>query len=230
MINKKIAIGIGVFVCIALVTLYATTFLRHKTNTPKQEVPNAVQPEVASPVDTSDWLTYENKEYGYLFKYPTGVEVVDGKDPRYSFSDYPQSTFIILPAKDFSIKDPDRKNPESFRNYMIAIMQAEWYADESESGKTTEEVIQSLVGSYGSVSEVTKTANTTRAVYNAGETVILFTGKDLYEISLGGSNPKEKYVQGILEEINNPQLTEWVNNYPVYLRILKGVYSTFETF
>ncbi len=226
MVNKKNAVGIGILVCIALVALYTTISLRHKTNVTEQT--NTAELQVVSAVDTSDWLTYENKEYGYRFKYPKEAEVVDGKDPRYSFYEYPRSTFLVLPAKDFSIKDPDRENPATFKNYMITIMESTVYADESK--KTTEQVIQSLVGSYGPLSEVTKTNDATIAIYNTGETVALFTGKDLYEISLEGSNPQEKYVQGILKEIGNPQLTEWVNHYPDYLRILKGIYSTFETF
>jgi len=31
-------------------------------------------------VDTSDWLTYENEEYGYAFKYPSDMKVDDYRD------------------------------------------------------------------------------------------------------------------------------------------------------
>lgn len=226
--KKNIAIWISVFVCIALLMLYAVTASEKTSNTPEQPTED-LQPKQTASVDTSDWLTYENKEYGYRFKYPKGVEVVDGKDPRYSFYDYPRSTFIILPAKYPDLKAPDYKKPESFDNYTITIGWEEWYANES--GKTTEAIIQSLVENPSRVlTEVITTDESTTAVYNNGALVYIFKKTDLYSMGLEGSNPNDQHIPGWLEDIDNAQLTEWVNHYPDYLRILKGIYSTFETF
>jgi hypothetical protein len=228
MITKKTALGVFAFVCIALLGVYATLFFRNKYASPEQ-VTTAAKPEAPSAVDTSDWLMYENKEYGYRFKYPKGVEeVVDGNDPRDPYAD-PRSTFIILRAKHFDIKAPDYKNPDSFENYEITIMPTLWYPNE----RTDEELVQSYIAEYGPVSEIITTAVATIAIYGEGEFAIIIRKNwesGVFEFALQGSNPHKKDVQEWLKDIDNPKLTEWVNHYPDYLRILEGVYSTFETF
>jgi hypothetical protein len=177
-------------------------------------------------IDTSDWQTYENNEYGYRFKYPNNLEVIDGKDKEYAFYESPKSksTFIILPGKYFNIKHPDSKNPETFKNYEIDILRK---GSPDEFGNNIEEIIQSFIDPPESA-QVINRGDFTIAIYNKGTYVYIIGKDDIYLLYLQGMDSREKYVRGWLEQIDNPQLTEWVNDYPNYLKIFEGIYSTFE--
>jgi hypothetical protein len=177
-------------------------------------------------IDTSDWQTYENNEYGYRFKYPSDTNIVDGKDPQYSFYESPDSIFIILPGKYPNIKSPFYKDPKSFKNYEILITKEKYLNDKSWSN--TDEIIQSLINSPKAIKKIIKKDDFTIAVYDNGSRVYFIGENDIYSFFLEGFDPNEKYVRGWLEQIDNPQLTEWVNDYPNYLKIFEGIYSTFE--
>lgn len=47
------------------------------TNEATDVVENTITSETAEEVDTSDWLTFENEEYGFSFKYPGDWEVLE---------------------------------------------------------------------------------------------------------------------------------------------------------
>jgi len=254
-LNKIKILGIFIFIFIAGGLLYAINFSNNTPSTSEEPVENAEFGTMLG-VDTSDWLVYENKEYGYRFKYPKNLEVVDGKDPQFSFYELPKATFITLPAKYPNIKDPNYKDPRSFVNYQIVIQKN---GERSQFGTNLEEIIQNLAptekedvlwekyyeyhkGREEDFRQILKNAriNEAKEVINANKNVIIafkdrasvyiIGENDVYALDLRGSNPKDQYVEGWLKDINNPQLTEWVNNYSDYTRVLEGIYSTFEIF
>jgi len=204
---------VGIFFLYTIKSLYENT----------ESFPSTEE-NVVSDINTADWLIYENREYGYRFKYPRNTEVVDGKDPRFSFYNIPKSTFIILPEKYPNIKAPNYKDPETFLNYQISI---EWMGELKQFGETTEEVIKYLDNLTRQSGRVINRNGIVTVIYDDGRSYSILQN-NIYTISLDGSNPKDKDIQGWLKEINNKQLTKWVNSYPDYLRVLQGVYVTFE--
>jgi len=208
---------VGIFLLLAIFYLY---------NTP-ESIPENREKKTVVELDTSDWLIYENKEYGYRFKYPQDLEIIDGKDAQYSFYEFPKSTFIILPAKYPNIKIANYRDPETFQNYQITIVRE---GNPAQFGKTTEEIIQNFIDPPNPLKQAIKTKNSTIAVYDNSARVYVIGKNSVFGITLDGFDPAQKYVQGWIKDINNVQLTEWVNNYPQYIHILEGIYSTFETF
>ncbi len=175
-------------------------------------------------LNTLDWLVYENKEYGYGFKYPNDLEVIDGKEREYDFYESLKSTFIILPGKYFNIKHPDSKNPETFKNYEIGILRK---GHPDEFGNNTEEIIQSFIDPPESVQVIDKD-NFTIAIYNKGAHVYIIEKNNVYLLYLRGIDSRDTGVKDWLKNIDDPQLTEWVNDYPDYLKIFEGIYTSFE--
>lgn len=254
-LNKIKILGVLVFVFIAGGLLYAINFSNNIPSMSEKPIGNEKLGTVPD-VDTSDWLVYENKEYGYRFKYPKDLEVADGSDSRFSFYELPKAVIIILPAKYPNIKDPDPKDPETFLNYQIIVQKK---GKRSQFGTNLEEAIQNLApsekedvlwekyynyhkGREEDFKQILKNAriNEAKDVINInGNVVIVFKDRasvyiigenDVYALDLMGSDPKDKYIQDWIKNIDNDQLTEWVGHYPDYVRILEGIYSTFKTF
>lgn len=79
-----------------------------------ESIPENGEKETIAELDTSDWLTYENKEYGYRFKYPpTWYVVNDALSGTITVSVFPEDDSLY--ATDVGImsgflirKDPDR--------------------------------------------------------------------------------------------------------------------------
>ncbi len=221
-VNKIKVLKIVVIVIIGIGFLWY--MINYSKNTQEKQVTPVGQNTEIS-VDTTDWLVYENKEYGYRFKYPKSVEVVDGKDSRFSLYELPRSTFMLLPAKYPDIKDSNYKDPKSFENYQISIYRV---GSPKQFGKTTDEIVKSFTNASKEIKQIIKVNNVTKAVYGDGNNAYIVGENDVYAASLNGSNPKDIHISGWLNDINNYQLTEWVNNYPEHLRILHGILLTFE--
>ena len=63
------------------------TIVEVATNTNETLVNENTNSEQGSEVDTSDWLTYTNEEYGFSFTYPNNLEIDnDSQEDGYSFT------------------------------------------------------------------------------------------------------------------------------------------------
>lgn len=222
MITKKKIWGIVVSILVALVGLCTVISLNDGMNESKQEKMNPINSQ-GSAVDTSDWLTYENKEYRYQFKYPKGVEVVDGKDLLYSPSGHGKSTVVIFPeAYPYTIYQ-ECKNPDFDDHYEIDII---FLGNPRKFGETLDEIIKKLGQSFHLKEVFSRVPDTTIIVYGEGEQAYFIDENEVYTLYLTGLNPK--FSEYWLKD--HPYFSECVNAYLQYLDVLKGVYSTFETF
>ncbi|OGY78373.1 MAG: hypothetical protein A3B74_01280 [Candidatus Kerfeldbacteria bacterium RIFCSPHIGHO2_02_FULL_42_14] len=65
------------------------------TNSPVNENSNTpVTNTIESDVNTSDWLTYTNEEYGFSFRYPSTSKLVDNQEQDYSTIKFIQDTTV----------------------------------------------------------------------------------------------------------------------------------------
>jgi hypothetical protein len=188
-----------------------------KTNNPEQVPQQAGNVATTTSLNTSEWLTYESKEYGFRFKYPKELEVRDGKDSNeIAYS----GAFIVLPGIYLNIKNPRRGEVGESDNYMIEIMQIAtststfWQQfSESALNEIRSNDIQSNIlhkDQYGRITNI--------SVYGKNYTY--------YTIELRGFEPK--FTEGFMSEIKDPYLIESMQKYPEFLKILEGIYSTFE--
>lgn len=224
--NKMRALRIVLLILVTVgLLLYAMFSFLSISNTSEQPIKNGKLGTVQG-VDTSDWLVYENKEYGYRFKYPKNLKVLDGKDPQLDFLEPPKKTvYIMLSAKYPNIKSLDIKNPDSFLDVKIGISPI---GTPEQYGKTVDQIVQHFEGPAVPLKRIFTIHDATVVVYKDGALAYFIANNIIYNMYLEGMNPKDKYTQDLLGEINNQELTEWTSNYPNYTHILEGIYSTFE--
>ena len=151
-----------------------------------------------STTNISEWVVYDNKEYGYRFRYPKNLEVIGGTSPKYALYDLPEAVFIEFSAKYPNIKSSHPYDQETFLNYEINI---------------------------------TRSASSTQHTSERGDIRVYRDEQgNVFTFVLEGMNPEHTYATDWLEGIGNQQLTEWVNEYPEYLKILDGIYNSFEVY
>lgn len=176
-------------------------------------------------VDTSHWLVYENKEFGYRFKYPKNLKVLSGGDPALGFMEPRKgAVYILLPAKYPNIRTLDASDPSTFLDVKIGLSPIE---APSLYGETIDEMIKKSMGHTGVIKTTTRNGKTI-VVYDEGERAYFIDGRIIYSFHLEGFNPNYKATRDWLKSINNAELTRSAENYPTYLKILEGIYTTFE--
>ncbi len=202
--TRKRIFLIIIFIAIVFVVLYF-----YNNSKERIKLKNTEQ-SIMSKLDTSEWLTYENKEYGYRFKYPKDVRILSGKD----FSEDHESTFIFLPEKYLEFRDiefvdedkivilpskiPEIANIEKFidMNYKIGI----------------------------NFKKDTTTQRETVLINENQPQVYIISKNKVYSISLTRRNPD--YIKWLSDE----QRKKAKEYYLEEIYLFKKIYSTFETF
>jgi hypothetical protein len=223
--GKKIYVIIGVILAILSSAVWYVS--SQKTNNVAQVSQQVETSATTTPLNTSEWLTYESKEYGFRFKYPRELEVWDGKDevPPY------RGVYLVLPGKYPNIKDPTRYWSDELNDFLIAIVNNPYLGY---SGTTTDDFWQ-FIGEDKKVPETFLSKSGEQYILHRGgmygrssEVTSVFIPKNdtYYELSLVGLEPES--VQILVGEISDPQVLESMQKYPEFLKILEGIYSTFE--
>ncbi len=153
--------------------------------------------EVSSDVDTSDWLTYMNDEYGFSFKYPSewGGTVITTRGP----GDY-QTGSVIQIAFD---NDSSRNG-----NQLTAVIKVEtldYKFNGPSDGNTISFASLDLTQSEADVNNALKNDTTADIITTKVTTANNIQGVRLDEnvVSLGGEN--ELYIEYLLPKFNSNQ-------------------------
>lgn len=162
-----------------------------------------------SPIDTSDWKTYTNNEYGFSFKYPSNWE----NFPEEKISSVGLVSSLASPETIKATND----NSGMFRNdieiyYFPTILDEINNKTSKWNANTIDELIQKSNGLYKKVSEIkidgNKAYNVTKSGY--AYTNCLFIEKDgqLYEIALNNINDFDSINNELENIVNSFQFTK----------------------
>ena len=174
-------------------------------------------------LDTSHWLTYENTEKGFRFKYPKELEVREDTDHAVFF-DMVWGVYIPLNAKYPNIKSPGRFDPETYWEYQIHIIQSEWAQN---ARQTEQEVITHLSETVrGEIMQIEGKNGGFVLVHTNKSGAYFVKGNQVYDMGIMGEDPEE--LQKITGPYIDPTLIESAARYPEFLKIFEGIYSTFE--
>lgn len=178
---------------------------------------NETQPPVFMSADTSDWVVYENHEYGFRFKHPKELEVVDGKNSE----EAPYAgVFIVLSGMYLDINNPRRGEVGESDPYMIEIHQVASTTSDywNEIGRYVGEVVRG---------DDAETILMHKDKYKRITQVDVFSKNSTYfTLELRGFEPE--FTENYMSEIKDPLLIESMKKYPEFLKTFEGVYSTFE--
>lgn len=166
-------------------------------------------------IDTSAWATYEDKEKGLKFKYPSGFRVVEGSEYE---EPYAFSVDIVFPDKSQNPKSLELRNTEDLMAYRIAIIPMG--NGKNYNGSNTE--ILKQLKAPDNLEEITTTDG--HIIFfdiNNGDNAY-YIGDNIYQLVPAGYNNSNKNIKNDADDL------EFKNDYPNYIKLMSGIFSTFE--
>jgi hypothetical protein len=173
-------------------------------------------------LDTNHWLTYENKEKGFRFKYPKELEVIDDIEHMVYVNEW--GVYIPLPGKYLDVKDPLQDDPSHYGSYDIGISEI---PKQDYKSKSDEDLLQFF--SKRATEQATRIQGIQGGLValNKEKSAAYFIKNDrIFEMGISGHSPED--LQKMTGPYTDPVLIESAARYPEFLKIFEGIYSTFE--
>ena len=208
--NIKIILFVSVIVTIA--TLFYLSTKQSSTPIIKS---NENSPSMATKIDTSNWMTYEDEKKGFKFKYPSDFHAVEGSEYE---EPYAFSIEIVFPDKFQDPKSLELRKIEELMSYGIVIIPLG--NSKNYNGSNTE--ILKQLKAPDNLEEITTTDG--YIIFfdiNNGDNAY-YIGDKVYQFVLTGYNNDNKNIKNDADDL------EFRNNYPNYIKLMSGIFSTFE--
>lgn len=172
-------------------------------------------PVVATKVDTTTWVTYEDKEKGLKFKYPSDFHVTEGSEYE---EPYAFSVDIVFPDKFQDQKSLELRKIEELMAYGIAIIPLE---NRKNFGKSNAEILKQLKAPDDLEEISTADGHVIFFDVNNGDSAY-YIGDNVYQLVPAGYNNSNKNINNSTDDL------EFKNDYPNYIKLMSGIFSTFE--
>ncbi len=197
-----------IFISVLGVLIVATIIIFNASKSNEENNETAVIPvtQKISFTDISNWNTYKDIETGLSFKYPVDFKVNRGENMEEPFA---YSYDILLP-----VEKSETSEKVSISMFVIPLEAPETY------GTTTDEIVKKLSNSNSDLKEI-KTSNGARVFFDTvnGNGAFYVGENVVYHIALEGYN----------QSFSTKTNTEvWENDYPHYIKLMEGVFATFE--